>query len=117
MNPGDTLRLEREGGYSLEGYELRMDASGTPRVVPKGEAQTENTTSGTWGTGFGLPNGVDDTVNALAVYNNSLFLGNNFTRVNEGDNPIPSSSIAQWTAITQEPAGTLPKGYVVSREE
>ncbi|MFN3638329.1 MAG: T9SS type A sorting domain-containing protein [Chloroherpetonaceae bacterium] len=215
LNPDGTLRLERDGGYSLDGYELQMDASGAPRAVPKGEAQTDNTTSGTWGTGFNLQNGVNGDVlalavyngelyvggrftqagdkeancvarwdgtswntlgtgsnngvndwvyalavyngelivggdftqasdkeanyiarwngtswnslgegarngvsgryepyvNALAVYGNSLFLGGNFTLVNVGDNPIPSSHIAQWTANTQE--DHLPKGYAL----
>ncbi|MDW8019591.1 MAG: hypothetical protein RMI34_05890, partial [Chloroherpetonaceae bacterium] len=42
-------------------------------------------------------NGVNSSVDALAVYGNSLFLGGALTLANAGENPIPSAYIAQWT--------------------
>ncbi|MFN3562478.1 MAG: T9SS type A sorting domain-containing protein [Chloroherpetonaceae bacterium] len=102
LNPDGTLRLERDGGYSLDGYELQMDASGAPRVVPKGEAQTQNPTSGTWATGFTLPNGVDNAVRALAVYNGELYVGGDFTSAGG----TLANYIARWNGTSWNTLGT-----------
>ncbi|MFN3345876.1 MAG: hypothetical protein ACK412_09535, partial [Chloroherpetonaceae bacterium] len=102
LNADGSLRLERDGGYSLDGYELQMDASGAPRVVPKGEAQTQNPTSGTWGTGFAFPNGVNGTVSALAVYNGELYVGGRFTEAGG----IFANCIARWNGTSWNTLGT-----------
>ncbi|MCS7012256.1 MAG: hypothetical protein RMI34_13025 [Chloroherpetonaceae bacterium] len=91
LNPDGTLRLDRDGGYSLEGFSLQLDAQGRPMVKPKAEAETQSGT-GSWGTGSA--NGVNSTVNALAAYGGSLFVGGVFTVANV---TIPSASIARWT--------------------
>ncbi len=102
LNPDGTIRLERDGGYSLEGYELQIDENGVPRALPKGEAQTENTTSGTWGTGFSLPNGVDNIVRTLAVYNGELYVRGEFTEAGGSS----ANRIARWNGTSWNTLGT-----------
>ncbi len=92
LNPDGTVRLDREGGYSVEGYEIQMDENGQPRFVPKGEAQTQST-SGTWNSvGTGSGNGVSGTVYALAVYNGELYVGGFFWQAGG----LSANSIARW---------------------
>ncbi len=107
LNTDGTLRLERDGGYSLDGYELQMDASGAPRVVPKGEAQTENTTSGTWGTlGTSSNNGLNGPVSVLAVYNNELYVGGAFTFALTPTGNISANRIARWNGTSWNTLGS-----------
>ncbi len=101
LNPDGTVRLDRDGGYSVEGYELQIDANGEPRLAPKGESQTQST-SGTWATGFGLPNGVDGTVLALAVYNGELYVGGSFSTAGGAS----ANRIARWNGTSWNTLGT-----------
>ncbi|MFN3385644.1 MAG: hypothetical protein ACK42Y_03540, partial [Candidatus Thermochlorobacter sp.] len=97
-----TLRLERNGSYSLNGYELRMDASGTPYVVPKGNTQMHNMTKSTWnsvGTGVG---GIDfPSVLSFAVYNGELYVGGSFTEAGG----TSANNIARWNGTNWSSVG------------
>lgn len=97
-----TLCLERNGSYSLNGYELCIDVSSTPRAVQKGNTQMHNTTKSTWnsvGTGVG---GIDfPSVLALAVYNGELYVGGSFTEAGG----ISANNIARWNGTNWNSAG------------
>ncbi len=101
LNPDGALRLDRDGGYSLDGYALQLDASGRPIARPKDEAQTQNS-AGSWGAGFHLPNGVDNPVLALAVYNGELYVGGFFTQAGGAS----ANYIARWNGASWNTLGT-----------
>ncbi len=63
LNPDGTLRQGVQGSFKVDGYQMRTGANGEPIFLP----QTQNTTTGTWDTQFGLPgSGVAGVVNAFA---------------------------------------------------
>ncbi len=63
LNPDGTLKRGVQGSFKVDGYQMRTGANGEPIFLP----QTQNTTTGTWDTQFGLPgSGVAGVVNAFA---------------------------------------------------
>ena len=101
VNHDGSLRLERDGNYSLDGYELQIDLHGRPIVTPKKTMQTQSS-AGSWGMGIGLPAGVNNTVYALAVYNGELYVGGNFTQAGG----IAANRIARWNGTGWNTLGT-----------
>jgi len=76
LNPDGTLKAGINGSFKTSGYTMRTGKNGEPIFEP----QTQHTASGTWSTlGTGSSNGVDNTVNALAVVGNEVFVGGRFT--------------------------------------
>jgi hypothetical protein len=76
LNPDGTLKRGVQGSFKVEGYTMRTGKHGEPIFVP----QTQNTASGTWSTlGTGSSNGVGNTVYALAVVGNEVYVGGFFT--------------------------------------
>jgi hypothetical protein len=76
LNPDGTLKAGINGSFKTSGYQMRTGPNGEPIFEP----QTQHTASGTWSTlGTGSSNGVDNTVNALAVVGNEVFVGGRFT--------------------------------------
>ncbi len=103
MNADGSVRLDRDGGYSVDGYELQLDANGQPRLTPKGNAQTQSA-SGIWNTlGTGPGNGVNSNVLALAVYNGELYVGGNFNGLTGG---ASANFIARWSGSSWNSVGT-----------
>jgi hypothetical protein len=76
LNPDGTLKRGVQGSFKVEGYTMRTGKNGEPIFEP----QTQHTASGTWSSlGTGSSNGVSNTVTALAVVGNEVFVGGGFT--------------------------------------
>jgi hypothetical protein len=76
LNPDGTLKRGVQGSFKVEGYTMRTGKNGEPIFEP----QTQHTASGTWSSlGTGSSNGVNNTVLALAVVGNEVFVGGFFT--------------------------------------
>jgi hypothetical protein len=73
LNPDGTLKRGVEGSFDTTGYRLEYTASGAPRFVAQACSAPD------WDAQFGLPNGTNGTVYALAVSGNSLFVGGAFS--------------------------------------
>jgi hypothetical protein len=76
LNPDGTLKRGVQGSFKVEGYTMRTGKNGEPIFEP----QTQHTASDTWSSlGTGSSNGVNNVVNALAVVDNEVYVGGNFT--------------------------------------
>jgi hypothetical protein len=76
LNPDGTLKRGVQGSFKVEGYTMRTGKNGEPIFEP----QTQHTASGSWSSlGTGSSNGVSNTVTALAVVGNEVYVGGTFT--------------------------------------
>ncbi len=101
LNTDGTVRLDREGGYDLEGYKMIIDKDGKPRLLSKTESALSN--SGTWNSvGTGSGNGMNNWVEALAVYNGELYVGGGFTLAGG----VSANFIARWNGTSWNSVGT-----------
>jgi hypothetical protein len=68
LNPDGTVRAGADGSYNAQGYEMRLGPNGQPVFVA---STTFNTLGG----------GANNTVRAIAISGNDLFIGGSFTTV------------------------------------
>src|SRR5260370_41470425 len=75
LNPDGSLGAGVAGSFDVSGYRMELTATGAPRFVP---AQAGCGTAD-WDAQFGLANGTNDAVRALAVMGNAIYVGGDFT--------------------------------------
>ncbi len=102
LNADGSVRLDREGGYDVEGYKMIIDKDGKPRFLSKTESALSD--SGTWSSlGLGsVDNGTNGAVRALAVYNGELYIGGDFKDVRGA----LANCIARWNGADWSSVGT-----------
>src|SRR5260370_13272112 len=89
------------GSFDASGYRMELTARGAPRFVP-----AAGPACGTpdWDPQFGLPNGTNGTVSALAVLGNAIYVGGSFTAAgNAVANYVAKfdTSTHTWSALSQ----------------
>jgi hypothetical protein len=95
LNPDGTLKQGIQGSFKVEGYTMRTGKNGEPIFEP----QTQHTSSGTWDTQFGLPNGVSGAVRAVAADGQgNVYVGGSFIVV--GGISTPVNNIARFNTQT-----------------
>ena len=87
IKPGST------GSYNVDGFKMNLDKNGAP-IFEKLKS-IKKTTTFTWNsvTGSGI-NGVNGTVNAIAINGSDVYVGGTFTSL--GDGTTSAKNIAKW---------------------
>ncbi len=105
LNADGSVRLDKDGGYDVEGYKMVIDKDGKPRFLSKTETALSD--SGSWSSvGTGSSNGVSGSmfntaVYALAVYNGELYAGGEFTQAGG----MSMNNIARWNGSSWNSVG------------
>jgi trimeric autotransporter adhesin len=90
LNSDGTLKPGSKGSFRTAGYSMSLSANGAPRFV-----QSTPSCLG-WDTQFGLTNGPNSEVFAIAVVGNQLYVGGSFIAVGG----IPANRIAMYDLLT-----------------
>ncbi len=89
LNPDGTLRENSVGSFKVTGYRMALTPTGAPRFVQASSCLG-------WDSQFGLVNGPNSEVFAMAVVGNSLYIGGSFIAVGQ----VPANRIARYDLQT-----------------
>lgn len=108
LNPDGTLMsgLQLDGSIDTSGWEMVIDADGTPRFVQEGAAQAapQQVSEGAWvggaifGGNYSEAVAVNPEINSVAIVGDDLYVGGTFSRIGDA----PAASIARWNRMTQQ---------------
>lgn len=88
LNPDGTLRPGQTGAFRTAGYRMTLTPAGAPRFVASSCLG--------WDSQFGLVNGPNSEVFAIAVSGNSLYVGGSFIAVGQ----LPANRLARYDLLT-----------------
>src|SRR5260370_3274337 len=89
------------GSFDVSDYRMELTATGAPRFVP---LAGPGCGTSDWDSQFGLSNGTNGTVSALAVLGNAIYVGGSFTAAgNAVANYVAKfdTSTNTWSALSQ----------------
>ena len=90
LNEDGSLKPGLNGSFDTNGFRMELSPSGAPLFVP-----AQSCTG--WDTQFGLPNGTNGQVNALAASGNSIYVGGNFSAVSGN---VLANNVAKFDTTT-----------------
>jgi hypothetical protein len=91
LNPDGTLKVDASGSFAANGYRMEYTATGAPRFVAQANCGVND-----WDSRFGLPNGTNGSVYALAVVGNDIYLGGSFDVAGN----VAANNIARYNTLT-----------------
>ncbi|MDO7849557.1 hypothetical protein Q5H92_24555 [Hymenobacter sp. M29] len=106
LNPDGTLRAGVKGSFDAHNFRMSTAPDGRPVFRPAG---TTGTGDERWADGFGLPNGVDGSVNVVLQAGTDMYIGGSFSFVatsNAGG--VAANFVAKWNGTTWTSLGTGP---------
>ena len=93
LNPDGTLRAGASGSFDAHAFRMDTAPDGRPVFRPAGTAGTGDER---WANGFGLANGANANVFAVAQAGTDVYIGGVFTAVGG----TPAAHVAKWNGTT-----------------
>jgi hypothetical protein len=118
LNPDGSLHLDGNfsGSFDLDGWDVQMDPVHGPVFQPANAPSA--LALGEWASlGGGVPASPNNSVNAIAVSGTDVYVGGNFTNLNNTDTLdfIAKWNGTSWSALGSNGAGGGSLGAVVSK--
>ena len=99
LNPDGTLRAGANGSFDARQFRMSTAPDGRPVFRPAGVAGAGDER---WADGFGVANGADGIISAIAKSGSDLYIGGRFTAVGN----TLARNVAHWNGTTWRPMGT-----------
>lgn len=99
LNPDGTLRPGASGSFDARQFRMSAAPDGRPVFRPIGTAGVSDER---WADGFGLPNGTNEDVRAVASFGTTVYIGGRFTVAGN----VAANYVAKWDGTSWSSLGT-----------